>query len=73
MRKIFLDVGGNIGQTLDIVLKSSYQFDVVHCFEPQKECFDILQNKFRNYLDGRLVLHNFGLADEDNECLLFGG
>ena len=72
-RKIFLDVGGNTGQTLDVVLKPSYQFDVIHCFEPQKECFEFLQNKFSDYLGGKLVLHNFGLADEDKECLLFGG
>ncbi len=69
---IFLDVGGHEGQTLQEVLRPAYRFDVIHCFEPQRECYELLKRKFGAYLGGRLVLHNFGLADFDGEKELYG-
>ena len=72
--KIFLDVGGHFGDTLDEVLKPAYCFNIVHCFEPQAQCYEFLTNKFRNeILTGHLIVHNYGLADFDGERDLFGG
>ena len=70
--KIFLDVGGNVGQTLNEVLNPPYRFDIVHCFEPQAECYAEIKRKFCFYPDEHLVLHNFGLADFDGEKNLYG-
>ena len=72
MKKIFIDVGGNVGQTIGEVLKPTYYFDVIHSLEPQRECYETLCRKFKDHLDGRLVLHNFGLADFDGEKNLYG-
>ncbi len=70
--KIFLDVGGHTGQSLEEVLKPVYRFDVIHCFEPQPECYEIIKKKFRSHLGGRLIVHNFGLADFNGEKDLYG-
>lgn len=71
---IFIDVGGNVGQTLDELFNLSHRFDVVHCLEPQARCFPVLENKFAEQVAaGKLVLHNFGLADFDGESALYGG
>ncbi len=71
--KIFLDVGGHRGETLREVLKPMYYFDVIHCFEPQRACYQLLKEKFAHHLGGKLALHNYGLADFDGERDLFGG
>ncbi|MGI9307068.1 MAG: hypothetical protein ACR2P5_07190 [Gammaproteobacteria bacterium] len=73
MKKIFLDVGGHEGQTLEEVLKPDYRFDAVHCFEPQPEyCEHIRRNFSARIADGKLFAHSFGLADFDGERLLYG-
>lgn len=73
VRKVFLDVGGHIGQTLDEVLSPEYGFDVIHCFEPLPKFVDILNNKYQTAVNcGRLRIHDFGLADLDGEATLFG-
>ena len=66
--KIFLDVGGHLGETLDEVLKPNYRFDIIHCFEPQVECYEMLKNKYQDWVE----LHNFGLADFDDMRGLYG-
>ena len=73
MKKIFLDVGGHKGETLEEVLKSKYFFDEVHCFEPIAECCDFIREAYATELKaGKLFLHQFGLADFDGEQLLYG-
>lgn len=69
---IFLDVGGFNGETLREVLKPIYRFDMVHCFEPQAECYATLQATFHDRSGDKLVLHNVGLADFDGEQDLYG-
>lgn len=73
-KKIFLDVGGHHGETLEEVLKPDYRFDAVHCFEPQARCYAHITDKFKTDIAaGRLTVHNFGLADFDGARDLFGG
>ena len=60
MRKIFLDVGGHFGQTLEEVLKPLYHFDQVYCFEPFPPCFEVLTDTFD---DPRLTLVPYGLSN----------
>jgi len=71
---IFIDVGGHHGETLNELFSLPHRFDVVHCLEPQARCFAVLENKFAAQVAaGKLVLHNFGLADFDGESVLYGG
>ncbi|WP_415921961.1 FkbM family methyltransferase [Tateyamaria sp. SN6-1] len=60
MRKVFLDVGGHLGQTIDEVIKPLYAFDVIYCFEPFPPCADILTDKFD---DPRFQLMRYGLSN----------
>lgn len=70
---IFLDVGGHKGQTVEEVLKPIYKFDVIHCFEPQLECCELMKEKFLTHIvSGRLILHNFGLSDFNDIAKLYG-
>jgi FkbM family methyltransferase len=66
--KIFLDVGGHNGETLDVVLNPKYGFQVVHTFEPSENLFNILR-KFR---DRRLIAHKFGLGGKSEYRKLYG-
>ncbi|MEL7164969.1 MAG: FkbM family methyltransferase [Pseudomonadota bacterium] len=60
MKKVFLDVGGHLGQTLEEVLKPLYRFDEIWCFEPFAPCADILEEKFK---DPRLRIARYGLSN----------
>jgi len=70
----FIDVGGHLGETLDELFNLPHRFDVVHCLEPQAAAFSFMENKFAEQIAaGKLVLHNFGLADFDGDAALYGG
>ncbi len=72
-RRVFLDVGGHIGQTLDEVLKPEYGFDIIHCFEPLPKFVALLNEKYQDAIrSGRLQIHAVGLAAEDGTATLFG-
>ena len=63
-RKIFLDVGGHFGETLEEVLKPKYGFDLVHCFEPIPDCYARIKSVFASEISaGKLQVHNFGLSN----------
>lgn len=70
--KIFLDVGGNVGQSVAEILRPIYRFDVIHSFEPQRICYQEMKGRFSSDLGEKVVLHNFGLADFNGERNLFG-
>ena len=74
IKTTFIDVGGHLGETLDEVFRDDYEFDQIHCFEPQASCFKFLEQKYKFHEDNRyLVLHNFGLSDQDKTVNLYGG
>ncbi len=67
MRRVFLDIGANFGQTLEVALDPRYAFDRVYAFEPARVC--LLQlDRFR---DDRLVIEPFGIGAADTTGLLF--
>ena len=73
VKKIFLDVGGHRGQTLEVVLSSKCQFDLVHCFEPIPELYEHIKTTFSADIStGKLLVHNFGLANFTDERKLYG-
>jgi len=61
-RRIFLDIGSNVGQTLEETVKTEYGFDLIFGFEPIKDCCDEIN---RTIIDKRLTVNNFGLYSED--------
>lgn len=65
---LFLDVGANRGQSTDAVLMRSKRLRI-HLFEPNRVLFENLQRMFGG--NERIVLNNFGLADENSEGVLF--
>ena len=69
MRKIFLDVGSHIGQTIKEVIKNKYNFDKIYGFEPCKNNFNFLVEKYGS--NNNLVLNNFGLSDKSKEVILY--
>lgn len=71
--KVFLDVGGHRGETLATVFSPKFHFDMVHCFEPMPAYADFIKKKFRHQIaDGKLEVHNFGLADFSGTQKLYG-
>jgi FkbM family methyltransferase len=60
MRKLFLDVGGHVGQTLEEVLKSIYHFDLIYCFEPFPPHAAAIKARFAS---PKLQLIEYGLSN----------
>jgi FkbM family methyltransferase len=69
MRRIFLDIGSHVGQSIEEAIKPEHGFDIVYGFEPITECcYEIT----KNYANERLIVNNFGLAKEDCTLMLYG-
>ena len=60
MKKIFVDIGAHVGETLQIALEDKYGFDQIYCIEPIPQCCDIL----RTFKDKRVVICEYGLWNE---------
>tara|TARA_Y100000389_G_scaffold202385_1_gene247487 strand:+ start:114 stop:629 length:516 start_codon:yes stop_codon:yes gene_type:complete len=67
-RRIFLDIGSNVGQTLEETVKTEYGFDLIFGFEPIKDCCDEIS---WTIIDKRLTVNNFGLYSEDCEKTIY--
>ncbi len=74
-RRIFIDVGGERGQTIREVTGPLWAFDVVFCFEPQLAMASNLREKFskncRRAVD--VVIVSAGLSDVTGATPLYGG
>ncbi|BCJ91160.1 hypothetical protein IZ6_18950 [Terrihabitans soli] len=70
MRKLFLDVGGNCGQTLEEVLKPSYLFDLIYFFEPVAEPFTEASRRFAD--ERRVEWCPFGLSNRNGSFTVYG-
>ena len=62
INKIFLDVGAHTGETLAIALEEKYAFDKIYCFEPVKECCDVI----RGLDDKRVEVCEYGLWNKNS-------
>lgn len=67
-RRIFLDIGGHLGQTIEAALDPAYGFDALFTLEPARECANVVAA--RRY--GRVIVMNVGLAKQSGEMLLIG-
>jgi FkbM family methyltransferase len=66
--RIFLDVGGHYGETLDIALDPRWRFEKIYTFEPAKPCRRILLG----FRDSRVQVVPAGLSNRTGEATLFG-
>ena len=66
--KIFIDVGGHLGETVEAVLDPGYGFEKIYSFEPVSSCAEAI----RAINDRRLVVIEAGLSNSDREAMIFG-
>jgi len=65
---IILDVGANIGDTLD-EFKEWWPKSTIHCFEPQEECWESLDEKRNHYSD--VFINKFAVGDKEVKEAVF--
>lgn len=68
VRPIIFDVGANVGD-YSIEVNSVFKDVELHCFEPSKETFAILEKNLKNYKN--IKLHNFGLGEKNKTAILY--
>lgn len=67
---VFFDIGANVGEyTATLATKRNNDGDSYHLFEPQKSCFEVLQNKFTDHTN--IELNNIGLSDMKNQSTIY--
>lgn len=66
INKIFLDIGSFTGITTKIILE--YNFDIIHCFEPVKQNYKIIEKNLNNE---KINLHKFGLLNKTCDKLIY--
>jgi FkbM family methyltransferase len=71
--KIFIDVGGHIGQTLNEVLSGKYCFDKVYCFEPMPyQYYHLIKNYTEIGKKYNLEILPYGLLDNNENRNIYG-
>jgi FkbM family methyltransferase len=63
--KIIFDIGAHIGEVSEFFLKNFYNTKKIYCFEPQKEFFFLLKNKFKN--NSKVICVNKACSDKISE------
>ncbi|WP_171114536.1 MULTISPECIES: FkbM family methyltransferase [Streptomyces] len=66
--RVFLDVGGHYGETLDVALDPRWGFERIYSFEPAKPCRRILEG----FRDSRVHIVPAGLSSRTGQATLFG-
>jgi FkbM family methyltransferase len=66
--RIFIDVGGHYGETIDLALDPKWGFDLIYSIEPSAPCVAVL----RSYNDKRLRIEPIALSDHDGTAELQG-
>jgi FkbM family methyltransferase len=66
--RVFLDVGGHYGESLDVALDPRWGFAKVYSFEPAQACLRLL----RGFRDPRVHVVPAGLSNKDGSATLFG-
>lgn len=67
VKRIFLDVGAHVGETLAIALEDRYCFDKIYCFEPVTECCDVI----RGLKERRVEVCEYGLWNENATAKIY--
>ena len=64
------DVGANVGDTL-VEFKEWWPKSIIHCFEPQEECWKDLDNKVKNNNYNDVFINKFAVGDKEIEKAVF--
>ena len=69
-KPVIFDVGANVGDYSDLLVQKFVDSEYsVHLFEPQKSCFTVLEQKFKN--NKNITLNNFGLSNIDEKATIY--
>jgi FkbM family methyltransferase len=71
-KMIIFDIGGNIGNYSEIILKKCKEYKIdytIHIFEPTKSCFSILNEKFGT--NKSIIVNNFGLSNVNTKTSIY--
>jgi len=69
---VMLDIGANIGEYSEIILKEALKNKVnvqLHLFEPTRSCFSTLTKKYSGV--GNVILNNVGLSDVSKRSKIY--
>jgi FkbM family methyltransferase len=69
-RPVIFDVGANLGAALD-EFKGWWPNSVIHCFEPQEECWDSLEQRIGRYAAGDVVVNRFAVGNRTDDRAIF--
>lgn len=69
-RPVIFDVGANVGSTLD-EFKSWWPDSEVHCFEPQQECWESLEQRASKYTAASVVINRCAAGSVPNDQATF--
>ena len=69
-KPIIFDVGANNGSSL-VEFKSWWPDAAIHCFEPQEECWNELDERVGHYPSGSVVINKVGAGAIECEGLAF--
>ncbi len=70
VRPVIFDVGANVGSTLD-EFKGWWPNSEVHCFEPQQECWGLLEQSASRYVSDDVVINKYAAGNVPNEHATF--
>ncbi|MDB4877478.1 MAG: methyltransferase [Gemmatimonadetes bacterium] len=69
-RPVIFDVGANVGSTVD-ELKAWWPEAVIHCFEPQAECWPDLEQRVARFPVGEVILNRFAAGNTSTDAATF--
>jgi len=64
------DIGANVGETL-VEFKEWWPNSIIHCFEPQQECWENLYNKIKINNYSNVFINKFAVGDEEKANAVF--
>ena len=67
---IIFDIGANDGLSL-VELKTWWKSSIVHCFEPQEECLDILIKKSKAYKKSSVFINRTAVGKKEENKVVF--
>lgn len=70
MAPVIFDVGANNGSSLE-EFKKWWPDAVIHCFEPQQECWAELDGRAAQYMSGSVIINKVGVGAVESDDLTF--
>lgn len=65
-KKIYIEIGGNDGRRLEMILKGKEVYDNYYVFEPHPELYKIMVDKFSQMKN--VTIYDWCASDKDGNC-----